>query len=284
MLAPSVFLSSAALFRACLSTAVIGLLALGGCAVMTDASAPPQGHDEPVVETSVRLPSITAEQQQAMDTLLRTPTPRPSWRYMPLPGKKLVRFEPVEVAGRRALRVRAHQSVSILRQRFEPALPAVGQLSFAWKASALPLDADVSDAERDDSAVRIVLAFDGDRSRLSSRTHRLSEMSRLLTGEELPYATLMYVWSLTHPPGTVLHNPRTDRIRKLVVESGPAQLGRWRDYQRDVRADFIQAFGEAPGPLTAVALMSDTDNTASRLDAWFGALRLATPVQATAQR
>jgi hypothetical protein len=41
----------------------------------------------------------------------------------------------------------------------------------------------------------------------------------------------------------------------------------------------MQAFGEAPGPLTAVALMSDTDNTASRLDAWFGALRLSHAVR-----
>jgi hypothetical protein len=77
----------------------------------------------------------------------------------------------------------------------------------------------------------------------------------------------------------VLHNPRTDRIRKLVVESGPEHLGRWRDYQRDVRADFERAFGEAPGPLLAVGLMSDTDNTRSRLDAWFGALRLSAAVR-----
>jgi hypothetical protein len=87
----------------------------------------------------------------------------------------------------------------------------------------------------------------------------------------------MYVWSPTHPAGTVLINPRSDRIRKLVVESGTDRLGRWNDHERDVQADFMLAFGEAPGPLMAVALMSDTDNTASRLEAWFGALRLRSP-------
>ncbi len=210
-----------------------------------------------------------------MGTLLLTPAAVPRWEYLHLPGKKKAVFEPVVVAERPALRVRAQQSVSILRQRFEPALTDVGQLIFSWKASALPLGADVSDAERDDSAVRIVLSFDGDRSRLTPRTHRLSEMTRLLTGEELPFATLMYVWSPTHPVGTVLHNPRTDRIRKLVVESGPAQLGQWSDHQRNIPADFVLAFGEAPGALSGLALMSDTDNTASRLEAWFGALRLS---------
>jgi hypothetical protein len=69
------------------------------------------------------------------------------------------------------------------------------------------------------------LAFDGDRAKLSPRTHRLSELTRLLTGEPLPYASLVYVWSNTEPVGAVVVNPRTDRIRKLVVESGADQLG-----------------------------------------------------------
>lgn len=260
--------------RPVLPAGLLVLILLSGCAAPI-LSPEPDAAGDPVVTSAARPHAITRTEQQAMAALLHTPARSPGWRYMPLPGKKLVAFEPVVVAERPALRVRAHQSVSILRQRFEPALPSVGQLSFAWKSSALPTGADVSVADRDDSAVRIVLAFDGDRSRLSPRTHRLSEMSRLLTGEELPFATLMYVWSPTHPPGTVLMNPRSDRIRKLVVESGTEQLGRWRDHDRNVQADFQQAFGEAPGPLMAVALMSDTDNTASQLDAWFGALRLS---------
>jgi hypothetical protein len=248
------------------------LLAQSGCSALPAAAESAAATPE---HGSARTPVITAQQHRAMGALLLTPAAGPNWHYLHLPGKKKIAFEPVLAAERPALRVRARQSVSILRQRFEPALTDVGQLDFSWKASALPKGADLSDAERDDSAVRIVLSFDGDRSRLSPRTHRLSEMSRLLTGEDLPYATLMYVWSPTHPVGTVLHNPRTDRIRKLVVQSGAAELGRWGDHQRNVVADFVLAFGEAPGPLLALALMSDTDNTASRLDAWYGALRLS---------
>jgi hypothetical protein len=254
---------------------LMGALVLAGCGSLPPTSYEATDPTEPVV--AVRTPSISVAKRLAMDSLLLTPATSPAWRYMPLPGKTIAAFQPVVVAERAALQVKANRSVSILRQRFEPALPAVGQLSFSWKASALPTLADMSDIDRDDSSVRIVLSFDGDRSRLSPRTHRLSEMSRLLTGEELPYATLMYVWCPVHPPGTVLVNPRTDRIRKLVVESGPEHLGRWRDYERDVQADFERAFGEAPGPLMAVGLMSDTDNTGSRLNAWFGPLRLRSP-------
>lgn len=77
-------------------------------------------------------------------------------------------------------------------------------------------------------------------------------------------------------PESVVINPRTDRIRKVVVESGKAQVGRWRQYRRDIRADFVKAFGEEPGALKAVALMTDTDNTRSRLRAWYGPMKLGT--------
>jgi hypothetical protein len=118
--------------------------------------------------------------------------------------------------------------------------------------------------------VRLVLAFEGDRSRLSPRDHMLSELARAITGEDMPYATLMYVWSSHHAPGTVLKSSRTDRIRKLVLESGPNRLNRWLDYERDIRADFVQAYGEEPGRLIAVGIMTDTDNTRASTQAWYG--------------
>jgi hypothetical protein len=183
-------------------------------------------------------------------------------------------FEPVEVQARPALRVKADSSVSILRRRFVPLLGKPGRVSFSWKVDGLPAGADLAAVDASDSPVGIVLAFEGDRTRWSPRTHRLSEMSRLLTGEELPYATLMYVWGNQEAPGTVVVNPRTDRIRKLVLDSGTHNLGVWRDHVRDVQADFRRVFGEEAGPLRVVALMTDTDNTGSALTAWYGPLHL----------
>ena len=67
---------------------------------------------------------------------------------------------------------------------------------------------------------------------------------------------------------------RTDRIRKLVLESGPQQLGRWLDYERDIKADFQKAFGEAPGALVGIGIMTDTDNTRGQALAWYGPVSL----------
>jgi hypothetical protein len=134
-------------------------------------------------------------------------------------------------------------------------------------------EADMALREADDSPVRIMLAFEGDRSRLSPRDALLSELMRTLTGEEMPYATLMYVWCNQRAPGTVIRSPRTDRIRKLVLESGPGKLNRWLDYERDIRADYERVFGEPPGALVGIAIMTDSDNTRSLAKAWYGPVR-----------
>ena len=196
------------------------------------------------------------------------------WRHYRLPGKKPSEFSYQLLDGRAAMSAAANGSASMLRRvvRVEPA--QLGQLNFSWKLPDLIEYADLADREFDDSPVRIVLAFDGDRSKFSAKNAMLSELAQLLTGDALPYATLMYVWCNLCPPGTVIENPRTDRIRKLPLESGPAKLNRWLYYERDVKRDFEQAFGEAPGALTSISIMTDTDNTKSTAKAYYGLLKL----------
>ncbi|RYF71268.1 MAG: DUF3047 domain-containing protein, partial [Comamonadaceae bacterium] len=172
-----------------------------------------------------------------------------------------------------AIAVRADASASMLRQPLRIAAGDLGQVRFSWKVPALMMEADLAQRDKADAAVRVVLVFDGDRSRFSARDAALSELTRALMGEELPYATLMYVWSNRREPGTVLSSTRTSRIRKLVVESGPQRLGQWLDYERDVRADYLRASGEQPGALVGVGIMTDSDNTRARARAWYGPVR-----------
>jgi hypothetical protein len=127
----------------------------------------------------------------------------------------------------------------------------------------------------------VVLFFEGDRSRFSARDSMMSELLRSITGEEMPYATLMYVWCNKREPGTVITNSRTARVRKVVVESGARKLNQWLDYERDIRADYERAFGEAPGALVGIGIMSDSDNTRSTTQAWYGPVRVDGQVAST---
>jgi hypothetical protein len=198
-----------------------------------------------------------------------------NWQTYRLPGKQPTVFTPIRMDGRNAMLAVANASASMLRQNLRIPASELQQVRFSWKVPQLIEEADLSTRERDDAPVRIVLAFEGDRSLFSAKNAMLSELSRVITGEELPYATLMYVWSKKQAPGSVVNNARTDRIRKIVIESGTQNLNQWLDYERDIKADFERAFGEAPGALVGIALMTDTDNTRSQTKAYYGPVTLA---------
>jgi hypothetical protein len=193
-----------------------------------------------------------------------------SWSAQRLPGKRTTEYTPAVRAGQRCTQAKANRSASLWRRilRLEPA--AWHQLQFSWWVDTLSPEATVADADRDDASARLVLAFDGDASRLSARNQMLFELAHTLTGEPPPYATLMYVWDASAPIGTIITNGRSDRIRKIVVESGPTRLRRWQHYERDAQADFLAAFGEAPGALIGMAFMTDADNTQTQVEACYG--------------
>lgn len=222
---------------------------------------------------------ISASPWAAQSRATSAPVGKP-WSHQPFPGKTPTTFEYARIDGRDTIAVDARSSASMLRKntRVEPG--DLGTLRFSWKVPELIAQADLALRDRDDAAVRLVLVFEGDRARFSARDAALSELARAVTGEELPYATLMYVWCDKRPAGSVIRSPRTDRIRKLVVESGRGGLNRWLEYERDVRADYRRVFGEAPGALVGVALMTDSDNTRSKTRAWYGPVSFAPPAAA----
>jgi len=197
-----------------------------------------------------------------------------AWEHFVLPNKRPTQFSAQRERGRDAMQAQSQASASILRRKLRVSPEQLGTMQFAWLVDAHIPGADLAQSAADDSPVRVVMAFEGDRSNFSMRNAVLSELAQTVTGEPLPYATLMYAWCLHCTVGQVIVNPRTDRIRTLVVEAGSDNLGQWRDYRRDVAADFAAVFGEAPGALVTVGIMTDSDNTAGHATAWYGPLAL----------
>lgn len=196
------------------------------------------------------------------------------WQEFALPGKRSTVYETRHDDGRVVIQAQANASASMLRRKLQLDTAQIGRVQFSWRVASLIEQADLSDADVSDSPVRLVFAFDGDHGRLSARDRMLFELAQVLTGEPPPYATLMYVWDNRAATESVIRGPRTDRIRKIVLESGPGQCGRWLHYERDLRADFRKAFGEEPGPLIGVALMTDADNTMGRSSGLYGEVRV----------
>jgi len=147
-------------------------------------------------------------------------------------------------------------------------------VEWRWRVSGLIDGADNHAAATEDSPARVLLAFDGDKSRLPFVDRSLFFLAEKLSGREQPYALLQYIWVNQGPVGAVIPNPYTKRVRMIVVASGPAGVGRWQAYRRNVVEDFRHAFGEEPGLLTAIGVLTDTDNTGGSVEAWYGDIRL----------
>lgn len=233
------------------------LLLAGGCAVT-------QGGKEP--EGSIILPNVRSfSGHPAGETL------PPGWQPWTLSRfKRPTEYRLVDYQGRTVVRARAESSASGLVHplALDPAKYPV--LHWHWKIEELIARADNTQKHLEDSPVRLVVSFGGDMDKLPMRDRMFMDNVRLLTGQQLPYATLMYIWENRVPRDSIIPNRHTDRIRMIVAESGRDRIGRWQEVTRNIVEDYRQAFGEDPGPVIAVGIMTDTDNTGDNAHAWYG--------------
>lgn len=193
------------------------------------------------------------------------------WHAVPLPGKRRTDYTWSSKDGRRALRASADQSASMWRRRHRLEPHALGEVRFSWWVQATLPGADVGAPGRSDSPAAVLFAFDGDHARLPARERSMFDLAETLSGERPPFATLMYVFGHdgAERDGVIVH-PRTQRVRKIVLDAGPEHVGHWREHRRHLARDFQRAFGEGPGPLLSVAYMTDADNTRQQARAWYG--------------
>lgn len=188
--------------------------------------------------------------------------------------KKQTQYELVTKENRTVLYARAEGASSGLMQQVQADPMHQPWLEWQWKISKLVNTADNTQRATEDSPVRIILGFDGDKDNLPFADQILFETAKLVTGYDFPYATLMYIWENKAPVGTVIRSTHSSRIRMMVAEQGPEGVGRWRNFTRNIVEDYEKAFGEKPGKLIGVGVLTDTDNTGETVEAWYGDIRL----------
>ena len=96
------------------------------------------------------------------------------------------------------------------------------------------------------------------------------DLAKRLGGEDLPYATLMYIWSTNAARGAVIANPHTDRVQMIVVSGLPGDAGQWQNLRRNVVQATKRSFTNRLGRVTGYGLLTDTDNTGASARAWYG--------------
>ena len=191
----------------------------------------------------------------------------PGWRDWSLSRfKAKSRYQLVEDAGATVLKGSARASASGLLHDLDVDPRERPVFSWRWKVMALA----PSEASPDDSPARVMVSFAGDVQKLPFDDRLFYDQFRLFTGQQLPYAGLMYVWGSRTPRGGAVQNGYTSRIKIIAVESGNEKLGEWLEETRNIEADYRRAFGEEPGRIVSVGIMTETDVSARVLEAYYG--------------
>jgi hypothetical protein len=203
-----------------------------------------------------------------------------TWRFVGLPQSKAdmpaTRFELAEVQGERALKVSTRASYGTWVHEL-PRAPA-GRLQWRWRLDQ-PLmggkrRADILSKAGDDAALKVCVMFDHPLERVPFVERHVLRMARSVSGEDLPTATLCYVWDSVHPVGLQGASPYTQRVRFITLQGQGAPLAQWQTETRDVAADFAKLFadewpsGTSPPPVRAVLIGADSDNTGAQSVAW----------------
>ena len=161
------------------------------------------------------------------------------------------RYRLVAADGGQVLRAATAGSASGLYREIRVDLRRTPWLNWSWRVDAVYEGVDERSKSGDDYPARIYLLVSGGWRFWNTRA-------------------LNYVWASRLPVGEHWPNAFTANARLIAVESGPAHLGRWRHYRRNVRKDLLQAYGETIAEIDAVALMSDSDNAGQAATAWYG--------------
>jgi hypothetical protein len=153
--------------------------------------------------------------------------------------------------GRTALRADSNATASGLYREVSIDLGKTPILNWAWQVGNILPGADERTRAGDDYSARVYVVFSG--GVMFWRTRAIN-----------------YVWSNRQPIDSSWLNAFTGNARMIAVESGSGRVGLWVNERRDVRADYQRLFGEEPGRVDAVAIMTDSDNTGTAATAWYG--------------
>ena len=154
------------------------------------------------------------------------------------------------------LRLRSQQSSISVQKRLQLDIKKYSHVTWEWKVTSLPNGADARNGHYDDQAAGLYVVFPRFPAFFNSRI-------------------IGYVWDTTAPVGTVLESQNNSKVHYIVVRSGSTDIGKWQMENRDVLADYIKIFEEAPPMIGGVSLMIDSDHTQSSAESYFREIRFA---------
>ena len=241
---------------------------LGGCATVPSDSENLLASSAIVAERSVEAGATIEVARFSREKAGGTPH---QWEpFVILPSTPRTHYRLVATPEGTALESNAEASASGLYRRIRIDPKSHPIVEWRWKVVQPVAGADVRIPSREDSPARLVISFHGDINRLDFTERVTLRWYKALTGQTLPYAMLMYVWAGALPAETIIPSEHTAKIQMIVLPSDEARVGQWMQFKRNVLEDYRRLFGDEPGDIVAVGVMSDSDDTGKQARALFG--------------
>lgn len=201
------------------------------------------------------------------------PPGSPPWQHVRFPSvDRSTEYE--RVPEQKALRAVSRCAASAL------VLPLAGidlertpLLRWRWRVVQSPAVGDERERSGDDFAARVYVTFPFASEGAGAFERLRRSVAERIFGRRLPGSALNYVWSLREPAGARWANPYA--AESMMVSLGRGPLSEWKLAEVDLRRDYHASFGRAAPAPSAVAVMTDADDSCSRAEAWFADLLFA---------
>ncbi|OOV86869.1 DUF3047 domain-containing protein [Oceanospirillum linum] len=200
---------------------------------------------------SLLMAAMVAERAQAESSLRFTPDQIIGWQAKEFEGHTAYQLK--QVSENNVVQALSQGTASGLFYETEIDLNKTPYLSWRWKVTQLPELGDEKIKSGDDFAARVYIVVNDGWTFLSTKA-------------------ISYVWSAKSPEGDEWANPFTGSSAMMVSVRQQEAGEDWYTEKRNLKADLKRLFGKDIETVKAVAIMTDTDNSQSSAEAWYGDL------------
>lgn len=120
-------------------------------------------------------------------------------------------------------------------------------LKWSWKAVVLPEGAREDVKKKNDSAAGIIIGIK----------------------RGLSFRAIKYVWSSSLAVGSIVQDAPDAYDKVIVLQSGASKVGTWISQKVNIREDIRRCFGDRFSRIEGLSIMTDSDNTYSRAEAFY---------------
>jgi len=185
-----------------------------------------------------------------------------------LGNKKATDYKIIIIDSTSALQAISQSSASglIHKRRFNANNYPV--LAWRWRIENANFEADGREKEGDDYPLRIFIMFEDDSADISLWESLRNSTIKLLYGFEPPESSLSFVWTNKTYEEKYFDNPYSSNIKMIPITADQDVINRWAIYHVRIDSVFQNIFNRTCPARAALAIMSDTDNTASSAKAY----------------